>query len=506
MNYFKIKIADNRKYFGSSLGILICISGLMYFLFREAFSGFFFSEDLQTRGLLISKNYNLISAMFTPFGPFFRPTAVVWSMGTQLLLPWDQWAHHLRNFLLTCFNAFLLLLILKEFTENKYVQFTALAFFAVSKVHMTTIGYINCIDNLGALLYPLVSFLFLVKFVKKENWTSYYFSLFFFLLTIFARDPSIVFIAAVFTVLFVFKYKDAIKLFLPFLGVAIIYLVIRLSLVNFAPTDPGSAYAIRWEWQRIFLVLTSFSQIMFNYLGEGALIFSRSNLHSVFGAEALPPKLNVMIVASGVLLFLSTIIISLRSSKWTIVFLVMIMAYLFPIFLIKNNQNYYYLEPLFAATLIIAIAIDGLIKNNKQKLYKVLVSLWLCQITFNCISIRLQPDHLHANAWRFMGVKTLEAYNAFKPEMNDNISRLILLVDKMDLGFYSYMLTSYPIASIVAKTLLSEKIDVVEVKSFEEVGSVDFENKSNLVFRIENGSNQYIKWSKNGPAVKLSKQ
>ena len=184
------------KQMRESLGFVAVGAIALLAVTYSGFSGHFFGEDFITRSLYLSAGGDFLKAIFTPFGPFFRPTAVAWSMGTQLVLPFDPYIHHLRNFLFLLLIALLLHRVLLRLTESPLARALAMALFLCSGIHLTIVGYINCIDNIGALTYGLATLLFVLRHQQEGRWWDLAGALLFFLLSTFSRDLNVMFLFA----------------------------------------------------------------------------------------------------------------------------------------------------------------------------------------------------------------------------------------------------------------------------------------------------------------------
>jgi hypothetical protein len=373
----------------------------------SGFGGHFFGEDFITRSLYLSADGDFFKAIFTPFGPFFRPAAVAWSMGTQLVLPFDPYIHHLRNFLFLLVIALLLHRVLLRLTESPQARALAMALFLCSGIHLTIVGYINCIDNIGALTYGLATLLFVLRHHQEGRWWDLAGALLFFLLSTFSRDLNVMFLFAL-AVLITFQSREAggqwkqraMLRLLPFVGVVLLYFGVRVGVVGLPPMGDGSNYAAytpHFDFPRILHLSVTFIGTLLN-LSFGQLMGTgQGDLSSTLGlSEALQADYRNGFVALGGALILVTVALGLRARPLGLFALAWAGAMLLPTFLIQNEQIYYDFEPLAACALLLGISLDRKVPYRR----------WLVRAWIPVLGVVLMNGIAHAGnvnilVWRF---------------------------------------------------------------------------------------------------------
>ena len=222
------------------------------------------SEDFNWTALYIAADEKFLPALFShPF--FLRPASIAWVIGTQILLPWDPLAHHIRNFVFTLLNLFLLHRILLRVTLSTPPRVLGLAFFALNKVHLTAIGWINVFEIIVTLMHFLLILLFLLRYLQEGRKWDYCLALGGFLLTVFSRDYSIVLLAVVVAIFYLraldergnpARWRSALGMLVPFCMVAALHCFARYSLGQWPPTNVGN-YTISFDPARVLTELVS---------------------------------------------------------------------------------------------------------------------------------------------------------------------------------------------------------------------------------------------------------
>lgn len=201
------------------------VSGIPGILKYDTFYGFFKEEG---KAQLVS-------------GGRYRPlTLIQFAMEVQLF-GMKPWVGHLFNVLwygLTCVVLYwLLLALLREQKNLTYVHFIALAttlLFAAHPVHTEAVANIKGRDEIITLLGSLAALLFLLKAFreKKMLWNALAGLVFF--LGLLAKENAITFLAVVPLAYYFFtsaKGKDIAIQLIPFAAAAVIFLIIRSSVI-----------------------------------------------------------------------------------------------------------------------------------------------------------------------------------------------------------------------------------------------------------------------------------
>ena len=170
--------------------LLVAIGSLLIFgMAQPAFDAYFLGENFIYVSQYYAHDHNFWRAIFSPvLGIFFRPVLVALSILSDFVVPLDPWPYHFRNFAFCTLNLLLLHRVLLRLVTSYQARAFALGLFALSKIHLTTIGYINTFDEIVLLTLTLLTMLFLIRYVDRQRLLDYGLTLLFFLLTIFSKD------------------------------------------------------------------------------------------------------------------------------------------------------------------------------------------------------------------------------------------------------------------------------------------------------------------------------
>lgn len=122
--------------------------------------------------------------------------------------------------------------------KNKYltIPFLAALFFIAHPIHVEAVANIKGRDEVMALLLSIISTMILLKSENKRKWLNLALACFVFFLAILAKENSVTFIAVVPVVYWIFKDMSLGKSLtkaLPFIGVFILYMILRVSAAGF---------------------------------------------------------------------------------------------------------------------------------------------------------------------------------------------------------------------------------------------------------------------------------
>ena len=234
--YIMIKKILNNK-LNLALAGLIVFSA---FLFRQTFFAYFSQDDFFHFKLGQADNLTSFLHFFSlkSLGSigFYRPLTVqVYSFLGQVVFGLNCYLYHLFNFLIFSLTILVIFNIFKKLFKNNGEAFLATIIYAVSSFHFTTLSFLWGIEEL---LTGLFYFLTVFFYLKKSNW-----SLFFFILALLSRETAITLPLVIF--LFEFIRDKNFKKVWPFFVVLTAYLGIRwwykiipdktIYLISFSP-------------------------------------------------------------------------------------------------------------------------------------------------------------------------------------------------------------------------------------------------------------------------------
>ncbi|HVT45455.1 MAG TPA: hypothetical protein VMT00_13820 [Thermoanaerobaculia bacterium] len=351
---------------------------LVFLLTRPAFGVHFFSENFQYLGQYLGHDSSFFRALLAPTGGiFFRPVFFAFSLPWSFILPDEPLLWHLRNFLFTGINIVLLHRLLLRLVSWRPARLRAVALFAASKVHLTTIGYLNLFDSIVMLMLLLAALLFHARYLERGRGADYAAAIGFAILSVFSKDFGLVaclviaaFVALMLHVRGQWGVRRWGRLVIPLAIIVVAYLAVRASVVEQLP-DAGSPYAPRLSLDLSSRKALLFASALFNVslfddgtAGGPGLAGALAGLtgggrHSVMLAE-----LAMLTLLAGIACWM---LVRGRIDSRALAFCaVWIGAYLAPTFLTRNLQIYYGYESIAGAAVLAGLLLDRM--RNRRSL------------------------------------------------------------------------------------------------------------------------------------------
>lgn len=343
---------------GSASGVLLVLSW-------PAFKYFFFSEAFTYLRIYNANDRHLFRAAFSRLdGMFFRPSFFLADIWWHFVLPPDPMIYHIRNAIFCVVNLVLFHRVLLRFVQSRQARIIAVGLFAVSKMHMTIIGYIVVYEASVLLMTILLAVLFWFRYIENKRTMDYVLTLLFCTFSVFSKDNGLFVIVILVTIVAAIDLKrDELKKAMsywslrlaPFAIVSGSYLVLRYILTG--PINPDNAIysprfsipVILWQAKGFLATVGNFSLSNPGFMGERGLT----------GVLADNSKVVEFALCGALWLFILYVCWQARQ-RWRLLLvpLVWIGLYLFPIFLIRNHQVYYHQEPLVGVALLIGMSLD----------------------------------------------------------------------------------------------------------------------------------------------------
>jgi uncharacterized membrane protein YtjA (UPF0391 family) len=306
-----------------------------------AFDAYFFGENFTYLKQFHDHGDHFFRALFSATDViFFRPLFFAASLPWHFVLPQDPLAFHLRNFVFSVINLWLFHRLLLRLVSSRAARLTAFFLFALSKVHLTTIGYINIFDSIVMLMLLLATLLFFTRFVQERRRIDYALGLAFAVLSMFTKDHGVVMVAVVMALI-------GIRRSWPLVIAAIAALVLRFAIAGSLPTS-NPTYTPRLS----FDVVAAKLAILTSTIGNISFFDN-----GVTGASATSLWIAIVLYFCLIALLLITLIAG--RSRALIFPLVWIAVYFTPTLLNRNLQIYYAYEALAGIALLVGLCLDS---------------------------------------------------------------------------------------------------------------------------------------------------
>lgn len=344
---------------GAALVLLLC---------RPAFHAWFFGEAFLYLGQYWGARERFWTALFSPSDvSFFKPVCFAASLPWYFLLPPDPFGYHVRNFVLTVVALALLHRVLLRLAPVRAARLLALGFFAASKVHLTTLGYLMIFDSILMLSLLLAAVLCALRWNATGAARDRALALAFTLLCAFTKDYGVAAVAVVAVVVGVHApaRRRALAAWLPPLAlVAVLRVALRWAVVGAMPwSHPTYAphFSIDEVGRKALVLLSALTNTSFGWhdktgaSGVGALVVRLAP--GVFGsgaADAIDAAVGAAVVAA-----LAASVVAARGRVRVSALAapaVWIAAFFVPPLFVRNLQIYYAYEPLAGVAVALAVA------------------------------------------------------------------------------------------------------------------------------------------------------
>lgn len=306
---------------------------LLLFMARPAFDAYFFGENFTYLKQFHDHGDHFFRALFSATDViFFRPLFFAASLPWHFLLPRDPLAFHLRNFAFTVINLWLFHRLLLRLVTSRVAHAVAFFLFAISKVHLTTIGYINLFDSIVMLMLLLATLLF---FARNDVALGYTFAI----LSMFTKDHGVVVVAVVMAMI-------GIRRSWPLVLAALGALALRFAIVGSLPvSNPTYTPSLSFDVVAAKLAILTSTIGNISFFDNG-----------VTGAAATSWWIAIVLYFGVIAMLLATLIAG--RSRALLLPLVWIAAYFTPTLLNRNLQIYYAYEALAGVALLVGVCLD----------------------------------------------------------------------------------------------------------------------------------------------------
>jgi hypothetical protein len=245
---------------------LLIIIGFVFY------SNSFFNEYALDDGIVIEKNeyvqqgfkgipkilskdaydsfYRSMNAEQQLSGGRYRPLSIVTFAIEQQLFgstekdkPFDDVAfiRHFLNVIFYILSIVVLLYFLQTFVfkDTPLVAFIACLIFLIHPIHTEVIANVKSRDEILSFLFMILTFIAVFRYRETKKIAQLFYGLLFYFLTFLSKEYAITLIVLIPMSLYIIKsdsFSDSIKATIPFIVVAVFYLLIRYSIVGVGST------------------------------------------------------------------------------------------------------------------------------------------------------------------------------------------------------------------------------------------------------------------------------
>ena len=222
---------------------------------------------------------------------------------------------HLTSIFLHAANSVLIFFLITKLFGKRLLAALTSILFTIHPVQTEAITYASGRTDPLFTFFCLISLLFFLSSltIRKDRLGKYLLSLFFFILALLSKEAAMILPFLVGLIYLVTYHKDKlnrtqlIKIFSPFIFIDILYLVLRLSILNFGNIlnfyQTANSYS-----QNISIRIFTFTKVFFEYIGillfPKDLIFARD---IQFVTSFINPWVILFFLFVGILLLISII-------------------------------------------------------------------------------------------------------------------------------------------------------------------------------------------------------
>ena len=414
-----------------------------------AFSGFFIAEDFAHWGSYQEAGESFWGGIFRRHYPvFFRPALKAWGILFHWVLPREPLAYHVRNWLLTAAAIGLLYLVLYRLTSNRLASLAGLSWFVLSKVHLTTIGFVIIGDTVLSLLHSLAALYFLIVYFQDRSRLALALSYLFFGLAVFSRDSGIVLLGVMVAAWAVallrentFHWRRLTVKTLPNAVIVAVYLASRFLVLREQIAGADSFYTpsfdapdVLWRAWVLWGNVWNLSLAEPHVSGVGSYATWLAARFPVFEEWVKPGELVFLALASGLLLV--TIVRGWQRDFRLLVPMLWVGLFIGPTLFVRNVQVYYILEPLAGFSMLLATALDGWKPRSA-------FVLWAVVLVIGGVNSAVQNQQVQVFSWRFCADQAEAVFEpiATKAAEPETKSIVLLCDGPQRTAFWYYTLT-----------------------------------------------------------------
>lgn len=217
----------------------------------------------------------------------YRPLQMLSYMADYFIWGINPLGYHLTNVTLHIFAAFGVYWMVRTFFGRGLLPFFTAALFVAHPVHTAAVAYASGRADPLALIFMLSGLIFYSKSLDKGKIVMYCAALLCFVLALLSRESSIIFPVLLILYHYCSGKRVRASRFLPAIGLAIVYVTVRLTLLSELLTHVVSASTVRERLPGAFAAITGYIRLMVFPVGlhmdYGNALFSFTDQKAVAG-------------------------------------------------------------------------------------------------------------------------------------------------------------------------------------------------------------------------------
>ncbi len=225
----------------------------------------------------------------------YRPLQTLTYMVDYSLWKLNVMGYHLTNILLHILTALAVFWLVNILFDDRLLSLITGTLFVVHPVHTESVTYISGRADPLAAVFMLLCFILYIKHICSNNTKIYILALLTYALALLSRENSLVLPVLLLLYHYAFKKKIKAKEFLPISGLAFIYILLRIAVLGYSPSDIMCATSVFQRIPGFFAAITNYVKLLFLPFGlhmeYGNKLFGIADPRAVLGIVILPSLL-----------------------------------------------------------------------------------------------------------------------------------------------------------------------------------------------------------------------
>jgi protein O-mannosyl-transferase len=359
-------INNSRIYFACSIALIIILGLAIY---ANSLNGKFVYDDINlVENNTLIRTWPVSSKIFTTgfgiFGgvksPFYRPIHILTYAIDYHLWKLNVVGYHLTNVILHILVALCIYWLINILFKDKIVSLLCASLFVIHPIHTTVVSYISSRAEELYLLFMLTSFIFYVKSLKSGSIIHCIIMALSYSLAFLSKENSLILPVLILLYHYTFREKIRPREFIPISGIALLYIVLRATLLKHLMTGVVVNGTLIQRIPGFFVAIATYVKLLFLplnlHIEYGAALFNLSDPKAIYGLLILA------VLAFSIFKTLKTNKLIFFSLSWLLITLLPV-SNLYPLNAYMS-ENWLYL-PSIGFFLILAESLKILYKKLK---------------------------------------------------------------------------------------------------------------------------------------------
>ena len=217
----------------------------------------------------------------------YRPLQMLTYMMDYRLWNLDARGYHLSNILLHIWVALAVYWLLNILYHDRLLCLLGSVLFLVHPINTEAVAYISGRADPLSSLFMLLCFILYIKATGSWNPIIYLLCLLSFALALLSRENSLILPALLILFHYAFRQRLKARTFLPMLGIAFMYILLRLTLLDYLLPGNSDAKAVFENLPGFLVAVTNYTRLLlfpFNlHMEYGQRIFKLTDLRAILG-------------------------------------------------------------------------------------------------------------------------------------------------------------------------------------------------------------------------------